>query len=289
VRGRFEGTLSPKMAWVFSGQEPQRARLGRELYETQSTFRSALDRCAAIAANVLDIPLLDVLYGDAAARLQEPEYAQPALFAVEFALSELWRSWGVAPAVVVGDGIGEYVAQTVAGVFSLEDALKLAIARGSQGFDTVARTVVFQTPLIPVVNGDGDANVATLQELGVEISLEIGPAAEWITLAETVARLYAGGVGIDWTGFDGDYQRRKVALPTYPFQRQRYWIDVPHVKARRPVDRTVVDHPAAGTYRLDWIEQTPSNERSSSPAGAWILLRDDPHAAAALKQALTDR
>ena len=114
--------------------------MGRQLYETQPTFRSTLDRCAEILRPSLDIPLLDILYPDLLgsnpqsamrnAQLNETAYTQPALFAVEYALSELWRSWGIEPAVVMGHSVGEYVAACVAGVFSLEEGLQLIAERG---------------------------------------------------------------------------------------------------------------------------------------------------------------
>src|SRR6185503_8415424 len=130
VRGKFEGALAPKVGWLFTGQGAQRAGMGRELYGSEPTFRAALERCAAILAPELETPLLDVLYGAASGRLDETAYTQPALFAVEYALAEVWRSWGVQPAVVLGHSVGEYVAACVAGVFSLEDGLKLVAARG---------------------------------------------------------------------------------------------------------------------------------------------------------------
>ena len=66
--------------------------------------------------------------------LKQARYAQPALFAVEYGLSELWRSWGMEPSVVLGHSLGEYVAAVVAGIFSLEDGLRLVLcARGADG------------------------------------------------------------------------------------------------------------------------------------------------------------
>src|SRR5207248_3107506 len=105
--------------------------MGRQLYETQPAFRQALDRCAELLAPYLDRPLLDVMYPDAGddPLLDQTRYTQPALFALEYALAELWRSWGVEPAAVMGHSVGEYVAACVAGVFSVEDALKLVAAR----------------------------------------------------------------------------------------------------------------------------------------------------------------
>src|SRR5439155_8092533 len=97
----------------------------------QPAFRQALDRCAELLAPYLDRPLLDVMYPDAGddPLLDQTRYTQPALFALEYALAELWRSWGIEPGAVMGHSVGEYVAACVAGVFSLEDALKLVAAR----------------------------------------------------------------------------------------------------------------------------------------------------------------
>ena len=104
--------------------------MARELYETQPTFRRALDSCAAALEGVMDTPLLDVLFGAAGDRIDRSTYAQPANFSVEYALAELWRSWGVVPGAVLGHSMGEYAAACVAGVFRLEDALRLISTRG---------------------------------------------------------------------------------------------------------------------------------------------------------------
>ena len=122
----------PRIAFLFTGQGAQYAGMTKGLYDVSQVFRAALDRCAAILRPYLDRPLLDVLFtkDTGAAQINQTVYTQPALFAVEFALTELWRSWGVTPTAVIGHSVGEYVAACVAGVFSLQDGLRLVALRG---------------------------------------------------------------------------------------------------------------------------------------------------------------
>ena len=125
-----------RVLFMFSGQGSQYVDMGRELYDVEPAFRSALDNCCDALRGNLGFDLRDVLYPppeqreQASARLQRTAVTQPALFAVEYALAKLWMEFGIEPKGMIGHSIGEYVAACLAGVFSLEDALNLVAARG---------------------------------------------------------------------------------------------------------------------------------------------------------------
>ncbi len=127
----------PEVVFVFPGQGAQYPDMGRGLWESEPTFRATLEECARLLRPHLDIDLIDLLYSadaddpDAAARLSETRYTQPALFAIELAVARLWESWGIRPSVCIGHSVGEFVAATLAGVFKLEDALRVVALRGA--------------------------------------------------------------------------------------------------------------------------------------------------------------
>jgi acyl transferase domain-containing protein/acyl-CoA synthetase (AMP-forming)/AMP-acid ligase II/acyl carrier protein len=128
-RGRVPA-IRPRIGFLFSGQGSQYIGMGRGLYKTEPVFRAALDECDALSRAALPYRLLALLYGGASQSLGETAYTQPALFAIEYALVQLWRSWGIEPTAVLGHSIGEYAAACLAGVLELPDALRLVIARG---------------------------------------------------------------------------------------------------------------------------------------------------------------
>jgi acyl transferase domain-containing protein len=120
-----------QIAFLFTGQDRSPPAWAARLYETEPVFRAAMDRCAAGLRGTLPTDLLPAVFSaNGASLLDEARFAQPALFAIEYALAELWASWGITPDAVMGHSLGEYVAACVAGAMSLEDALLLVAARG---------------------------------------------------------------------------------------------------------------------------------------------------------------
>ncbi|HET9803747.1 MAG TPA: aminotransferase class III-fold pyridoxal phosphate-dependent enzyme, partial [Candidatus Acidoferrum sp.] len=136
VISRKNRAAEPKVCFLFPGQGSQQPNMGRELYETEPIFREEIDRCAELLEPNLGLDLRTLLYPAEAItdeirdKVTQTILAQPAIFTVEYALAKLWMSWGIEPDFMIGHSVGEFVAACLAGVFSLEDGLRLIATRG---------------------------------------------------------------------------------------------------------------------------------------------------------------
>ena len=290
-----------RIAFLYAGDASRLAGIGKALYDAEPIARAVLDRCDAVVRSERNSSLLDVMFGrdEAVGDLNDAAWAQPALYALQCALTALWASIGVRPNVALGTGTGELAAAQAAGVFSLEDGLRFVLTRSTLmaalpgvdpnqalgGLEAAYAGIATAPPSLTLVSGvnaqvvDSDgaldgaywrrqaratapigACAATLAELGVDAIIEIGanaelgqgisrewqassngakaaqpriitampraadePAEQGANFVQAVAQAYEAGLTLDFNGMFAGESRRRVSLPTYPFQRRRHW------------------------------------------------------------------
>ncbi|RXJ49669.1 polyketide synthase [Gelidibacter gilvus] len=127
--------IPSNLAFLFPGQGAQYLQMGKAIYDHEKVFRDAVDHCAELLQEAYKYDIRTIIYPEdistkAEDILKDTQYTQPALFVIEYALSQLWMSWGIQPTMLCGHSIGEFVAAHLAGVFSLKDALLLVAVRG---------------------------------------------------------------------------------------------------------------------------------------------------------------
>jgi 3-oxoacyl-(acyl-carrier-protein) synthase/SAM-dependent methyltransferase/acyl carrier protein len=197
----------PEIVFLFPAEGAEYAGMGKELFNTQPVFRQAMEECGVHDGGATH------------------------LFAVEYAVARLWQSWGIQPAALFGRGVGEYVAGCIGGAYSLAEGLQRNGVRGrTPQVKTISGVSGLQPYHVLVEVGPG-TSVAALgkQRLGAAGRLWLPSLrrerGEWEQMLQSLAQLYVRGAEVDWQAFDSHYGRRRVALPTYPFERQRFWID----------------------------------------------------------------
>lgn len=415
--GGFEQVMrapaaAPEVAFLFPGGGTQHANMGAALYRDDPVFRGEVDRCCALLEGAMGMDLRELLYpaagmeAEADRKLACIEYTQPMLFIVEYAMARAWMARGVQPAVMLGHSLGEYVAASLAGVFSLEDALRIVTARGRlmQSMPAGAMTAIAlaEAELAPflgagcdiaAVNGEqlcvlsgplqaieaaeqqmlaggllprrlhvaiashsamtesivgelqkviaavprhapripfisnvtgqpvtaGQATdpaywgrhlrgtvrfadgLAALLRMQGRVVLEVGPgetlaglarqhpqaasaAGIWASqahpqqqarnerqLASVTGALWCAGVEIDWAACRAGQPRRQVPLPSYPFQRQSYWVEAGSFAAGAS---SGLSGPAAGAFYVPaWKRTEPLRAvQGPAPAGTCTLV-----------------
>ncbi|HEX3528164.1 MAG TPA: non-ribosomal peptide synthase/polyketide synthase [Thermoanaerobaculia bacterium] len=418
IRGIADENRGERMvAFLFPGQGAQYVEMGAGLYESEPVFQREVDRCCDLLLPHLGLDLRDLLFpasqecSEAAGLLRQTRYTQPALFVVEYALAQLWSTWGVRPAALLGHSIGEYVAACLAGVFSLEDALRLVAERGrlisglptgamlavplpeervrellSEGlslaavnapalcvvsgpaavvealrarlegegvacrtletshafhsammepildrFSAAVRRVSLHSPRIPFLSNVTGTWVrpdeatdplywvrhlrqtvrfaSSVRELLADprrILIEVGPGSSLgamvrrnldreelrdrvllsslppqgesqgghAFLLASLARFWSAGGGVDWSGLHAGERLRRVSLPTYPFERKRYWVEA---AAQMPAASPLAprEELADWFYFPSWKRTPPVRPRPFGPAvSRWLVFAD---------------
>ncbi|TKB99643.1 polyketide synthase [Pedobacter cryotolerans] len=185
--------ISGEIVFTFPGQGAQYLNMGWSLYENEPIYRAAVDECALILTPYLKLNIKEIIFAkeesDTAVNLlKETKYTQPALFVTEYALAQLWISWGINPTLLCGHSVGEYVAAHLAGIFSLIDALKLVATRGALISDLPKGSMLSVRAEAAVVNNllTGDLSIAAINSQ--KLVVVAGPTAQIERLAKQLSQ-----------------------------------------------------------------------------------------------------
>ncbi len=164
ILGGMRAIEGRPVIFLFSGQGAQYPGMGRDLYETESIYRDTVDECAEFLRELLGFDIRSLLHPSpdafysAAAQLRQTAWTQPAMFVVEYALAKLLTAWGIQPRAMLGHSLGEYVCACLAGVFEIEDALRIVVARGKhmQAMPPGAMLAITlpEADILPLLNGE---------------------------------------------------------------------------------------------------------------------------------------
>ena len=172
----IEPRTASKVAFIYTGQGSQWVGMGQALYESEPAARAVMDRCEEVFREVRGVSLLDVMFGrnDANENLGDTAWEQPALYTLECALTALWSSVGIRPNVVLGHSVGEIAAAQAAGVFSLEDGMRFAAARGTLMSQMEYGTMAAIFAPTEQVAAEVEAHNATSDSVGLSIAADNG-------------------------------------------------------------------------------------------------------------------
>lgn len=211
-RGRVDQLKKPSVIFIFPDIVSGYPQIALGLYQNESVYRKAVDECAQFC-NKFD--LREALYS---LSFYNDHQKIAIMFATEYALAKLLHEWGVTPSSMIGFGVGECVISALTGTLSLEKAFEKAEHVGGK---TSAAVSSLSTEAIYLVLGSQPMPNFSIPLLPNESD----PKDDYETLLSALGQLWTKGVTIDWEGFYQDERRYRVPLPTYPFEKQRVWIE----------------------------------------------------------------